>query len=290
MTDSEESSAVSDSDASELDDSSTDESTDSNHHERGSVDLTSQRLQSMHAVSSNVKKSVSTYAANGRSKTRIKNRLAHPICKCRCALPLRAVLKVALAFWMLTKQGQDSVLWAIQRENPGNSSKKDWFIEGLLLVDVLFNGNCNDAKSILKHVRLQLWINMLAGWLHHGHSAGYPCCKVAWMHLLGVGKKRLSRCKDVVFGKDGRSTFGRPLFECSFWLSICWRRTWNIMTPWNLWALVVNIPHSAMLHSHPSLRSGQQTCREISFGSCFLLAHVLVSRGTDDYRATYLRY
>lgn len=122
---------------SDLGTSSSDES-DASHHERGSVDLTSHRLQSMHAVASNRNTSMSTFAANGRSKKRIKNRLDHPICRCRCALPLRVVLKVALAFWMLTKKGQDSVLWTIQRENPGNSSKKDWFIEGLVF-DVLFN-------------------------------------------------------------------------------------------------------------------------------------------------------
>ena len=31
------------------------------------------------------------------------------------------------------------------------------------------------------------------------------------MHLIGVGRRRLARCKSTCFGKDGRSTFGRGL-------------------------------------------------------------------------------
>ena len=42
---------------------------------------------------------------------------------------------------------------------------------------------------------------------------GHHVCKVAWMHLLGIGKKRLSRCKKTCYGKDGRSTFGRNLMK-----------------------------------------------------------------------------
>ena len=99
--------------------------------ERGRVDLTSQRLQSMHAVATNGKaKSMSKYSTNGSSKQRIRKAVEKPICTCQCAVPFQIVLRVAVAFWLLTKQGQDTVLWTIQHENPGNGSKKDWFIEG----------------------------------------------------------------------------------------------------------------------------------------------------------------
>ena len=95
------------------------------------MDLTSQRLQSMHAVATNGKsKSMSKYSTNGSSKQRIRKAVEKPICTCQCAVPFRIVLRVAVAFWLLTKQGQDTVLWTIQHENPGNGSKKDWFIEG----------------------------------------------------------------------------------------------------------------------------------------------------------------
>ena len=102
--------------------------------ERGRVDITSQRLQSMHAVATYDKSAqLSTYATNGRSKQRCREALQQPICKCRCFIPLQVLLRVAIAFWMLNKQGQDSILWSIQCENAGGSDKKDWFIEGLTM-------------------------------------------------------------------------------------------------------------------------------------------------------------
>ena len=111
--------------------SSSSETSSDDGGERGRVDLTSQRLQSMHAVATNSKvKSMSKYSTNGSSKQRIRKAVEKPICTCQCVVPLRIVLRVALAFWLLTKQGQDTVLWTIQHENPGNGAKKDWFIEG----------------------------------------------------------------------------------------------------------------------------------------------------------------
>ena len=77
-------------------------------------------------------------------------------------------------------------------------------------------------KIILDCYIFQISLN---GWKTKGRSSrsyhsgliflypGHHVCKVAWMHLLGVGKKRLSRCKKTCYGKDGRSTFGRNLMN-----------------------------------------------------------------------------
>ena len=104
---------------------------DDTAYERGRVDISVQRLQSMHAVASNKSRSISKFARNGRSKSRIKDALENPPCKCRCKVGLQLLLRVCLTFWLLTKEGQDTVLWTIQTENPGSGTKKDWFIEGL---------------------------------------------------------------------------------------------------------------------------------------------------------------
>lgn len=108
---------------------STDE--DASGYMRGRVDMNLQYLQSFHAVASNKKKVTSKYSANGRSKTRVKHALENPVCSCRCTMPLQVLLRVCMAFWLLTKSAQDSVLWNIQQSNPGSGSKRDWFIEGL---------------------------------------------------------------------------------------------------------------------------------------------------------------
>ena len=171
--------------------------------ERGRVDLTSQRLQSMHAVATNGKaKSMSKYSTNGSSKQRIRKAVEKPICTCQCSVPFRIVLRVAVAFWLLTKQGQDTILWTIQHENPGNGFKKDWFIEGPKF-------NASVSKSCKKKLSIFYSSTSTSQLTFPGH----PCCKVAWMHLLGIGKKRLHRCKRTCFGKDGRSTVGRTLFQ-----------------------------------------------------------------------------
>lgn len=102
---------------------------------RGSVNLTLQRLQSMHAVGSN-KGDSSKFSKHGASKTRVKKALHNPVCSCRCKVPFQTLLRVCLAFWMLNKQAQDTVLWSLQREHPG--SKKDWHIEGVALAVCLF--------------------------------------------------------------------------------------------------------------------------------------------------------
>ena len=118
----------SDSDSSYSDSSGSDDVSECG---KGKVEISTQRLQSMHAVSSNKRTgSLSKYAKNGRSKTRVKSALDHPKCECACTVPLRTLLRVCLAFWLLTKCAQDSVLWTIQQEHPG--SKREWYIEGLM--------------------------------------------------------------------------------------------------------------------------------------------------------------
>ena len=121
-------------DASALDPSDSDSSYSSSSDdvaEFGKVEIWTQRLQSMHAVSSNKSTGpLSKYSKNGRSKTRVKHALENPKCSCACSVPLRTLLRVCLTFWLLTKRGQDSVLWTIQQEHPG--SKRDWYIEGLM--------------------------------------------------------------------------------------------------------------------------------------------------------------
>ena len=124
-----ETSAVSDVDLSSDGASGSASDPEADEVERGSVDLTLQHLQSMHAMSRR-QRELSTYATSGKSQKRVYQRLKNPICKCRCRVPFQALLKICVCFWMLSKQGQDSVLWAIQTEHPGTGCKKDWFIGG----------------------------------------------------------------------------------------------------------------------------------------------------------------
>lgn len=95
---------------------------------RGSVNISSERLLSMHAVASQDSMQKSCYAEHGTCKARVKKALHSPVCSCRCRVPFQTLLRVVMAFWMLSKRGQDTVLWSIQKEDPG--SKKDWYIEG----------------------------------------------------------------------------------------------------------------------------------------------------------------
>ena len=134
------SSASNDDDESSSMDSESDSSGQSQGPRRGSIDLTLDRLQSMHAVACGYRHDRSSYSANGRSQDRIKNVVNNPICACRqCRVKLSILMKVCLTFWLLSKDGQDSVLWAIQR---GNGKKNNWYIEGLvrlMLNDLILN-------------------------------------------------------------------------------------------------------------------------------------------------------
>lgn len=126
-----ESAATTDSRSSHAGDSDED-SDDSDHSPLASgpahVDLTLERLQSLHSTES-TEDSSSYYAKAGRSKTRVVGALNNSICKCQCRLPLGILLKVVVAFWLLTKSTQDALLWSLQHE-AGTHKKKQWFIAG----------------------------------------------------------------------------------------------------------------------------------------------------------------
>ena len=115
-------------DASSSDDSDG-ESTSSEGAERGYVDLTLQRLQTMRAVASEVDTTANKISSHGKSRARIERVLRRPICECACRLPFGTLLRLRMAFWLLSKRAQDTVLWEIQREHPGGG-KRDWYLEG----------------------------------------------------------------------------------------------------------------------------------------------------------------
>ena len=45
------------------------------------------------------------------SKKRIAHALKFSLCRCLCQVPFKIVLGVCIAFWLLSKQGQDTILW-----------------------------------------------------------------------------------------------------------------------------------------------------------------------------------
>ena len=99
----------------------------------GCVDLTHERLQSLHALGTVPKKQLAQYAKKGLSAKRVKNAVMKPCCNCMCKLPIKVLYNICLAFWTLTKQSQDSCLWSIQNECGGNL-KKRWFMAGPTLL------------------------------------------------------------------------------------------------------------------------------------------------------------
>lgn len=235
---------------------------------RGRVEISSHRLECMHGVASNKDRgSVSKYAKNGFSKARLKSALRTPKCECRCRVPLRSLLRVCIAFWMLTKGGQDTVLWTIQQEYPG--SKKDWYIEGLqgcaqLMIDNISTLGLEKKSVYPEHIE-------------HILHAGHHVCKVAWMYLIGVGKKRLSRCKDTCYGKDGRSTFGRYLVTFDFVLNLIHLYYSQCGIQIKSWPRVT------------SLRTDRQTSSPSGLSAGIPTAYVLVSCRTHDKRVTVLQ-
>lgn len=106
------------------------------HAASGVVDLTLQRLQSLHAVEneSNLEPG-GEYVTGGLSKARCKKVLEQPRCPCKCTMPLRVLMMLCQAFWHLNKTTQDSLLWSIQME--AGSGKKKWALQG--------NRICKDA-------------------------------------------------------------------------------------------------------------------------------------------------
>lgn len=94
----------------------------------GSVDLSHQRLQSLHAHGSVPKKDLDAYAKRGMSAKRIKTSVHQPRCHCLCKIPVKILYQICLAFWTLTKNSQDSCLWSIQNES--HEKKKRWYMAG----------------------------------------------------------------------------------------------------------------------------------------------------------------
>lgn len=103
------------------------------HHDSGTarhVDLTYGRLQSMHSQTNTVLEGdMSEYAKSGSSKERVHEALRRPCCNCKCRVPAKILMKIVLAFWLLNKPTQDSLLWSLQHE-AGVNRKKQWFLSG----------------------------------------------------------------------------------------------------------------------------------------------------------------
>lgn len=100
-------------------------------HAPAVIDLTYERLQSLHAHGTIPRKELGDYAKRGVSSSRIKAAVNKPCCTCMCKLPVMILYKLCIAFWTLTKSSQDALLWSIQHES-GNQKKKRWYMAGPL--------------------------------------------------------------------------------------------------------------------------------------------------------------
>ena len=92
------------------------------------VSLTLSKLESLHATSSEPV-CRSQHSKNGMSVKRIKAVVRNPGCACQCWVPEQLLVKICHCFSMLTKVGQDALLWSMQAE--GGKRRKFWNIEGL---------------------------------------------------------------------------------------------------------------------------------------------------------------
>lgn len=97
----------------------------------GTVSLTLERLESLHALASLPGSEVSSFAEHGMSKDRIRGALRHPSCSCRCTMPAKTLAAICKCFWRLSKTAQDCLLWSIQTEARGN--RKQWSMQGLMV-------------------------------------------------------------------------------------------------------------------------------------------------------------
>ena len=95
------------------------------------IDLTYERLQSLHANGTVCKKDLTEYAKRGTSASRIKSAVLHPQCRCMCKMPIKILYHLCVAFWTLSKSTQDSLLWGIQHES-GKQKRKRWYLGGQL--------------------------------------------------------------------------------------------------------------------------------------------------------------
>ena len=118
--------AESDSGTAEWENSSEDGS-DTGSDGDGCIDLTHERVLSLQK---NPRRVNSVYAKKGGSMRRIKAALESPVCHCGCAVPLKVLVRLCVAFWSLLKSTQDSLLWSIQHES-GKRRKKTWHLQGL---------------------------------------------------------------------------------------------------------------------------------------------------------------
>ena len=104
------------------------ESESSSATANATIDLTLERLQSLHASGSINKRDLTTYAKRGISTKRIKSAVLRPRCDCACKMPVKLLYSICVAFWTLAKPSQDSLLWSIQNES-GDSRKKNGTLE-----------------------------------------------------------------------------------------------------------------------------------------------------------------
>ena len=113
-------------------------------------------------------------------------------------VPEQLLFKICQCFWMLTKVGQDALLWSMQAE--AGKRRKFWNIEGL----VCWNLGCGSnwlmrfSNSFLPFVQLLLLL------MWPSHSAGYRTCRESFLRFLGVGKQRILRTKRRYRGMDER--------------------------------------------------------------------------------------
>ena len=167
----------------------------------------------------------------------IADALQRPCCKTRCKrkLSVKLVLACCIAFWSLTKSGQDCLLlvkirsetplcgqgaraplklrlWSLQssstwqdesEEDSGSSSSSD--------------ESDSDGSSVHTKRRRKWHIEGLfccCQPFHGGHDpltlTGYEVCRAAFCQLLGIGRQRLARCKKTFRGQDYRK-FGSLL-------------------------------------------------------------------------------
>lgn len=105
------------------------ESSESDGHDetvssgKGMIDLTLERLESMHAVATSRREDMSEAAEHGQSAERVRDVVNRPRCGCKCRVPFQLLLRICVCFWCLTKSAQDTILWSLQQ---GEEKKKDW--------------------------------------------------------------------------------------------------------------------------------------------------------------------
>ena len=115
------------------------------------IDLTYERLQSLHANGTVCTKDLTEYAKRGISGRRIKSAVLHPQCRCMCKMPVKVLYHLCVAFWTLTKPTQDSLLWGIQNES-GKQKRKRWYLAGQLSPSKQVNLHQNTVKENVLYI------------------------------------------------------------------------------------------------------------------------------------------